>query len=833
MRNVSAVALLALLAGASSRASALPGVENLLVNSSFDFHAFNNHRLGERECFSSNNVAFWNTDAWGDVTVVRESHVDAKIRPAFCAHNLVSISPGKRFWQFFSLPEAGLAHGERISLVAFGHQTAPKALRARLEIMKLDSEDGTWRPADFGMGDKRTFPKHARGELVVAKRYEAASDKTGTVELRIDGAEIIGRFHEGNASRSDDVNTIGVRVEFRNASDKDPVWVYAPCLRGADKALPRLPERRMKVAYYRHIPRTIQKLWKGQAIHVLVMGSSIDRGSANPPMYLYDEDPDSPKFKQPLSERTFEPRRVDRPDLEGYVGWWQHYFSYSGRLRLELMRKFNLPVEKICLNVMACDGSCVGEAHSGLADYCGLRLPPDPGGNGHQHGKRWDELYPELFARPEGPGPDLVIFGSGANEKTDTPDEVAVFEGAIRWIQRHYPHCEFLFCMFQNAGAYTPNTGDLQALSLRYQIPFLDYGRVADEVTRWCNRFALVPADGHPQAACHYLWFKQLEKAFECWDPVLPGQAQRQLPERAHANTYGWEGDVITCDAKSGRLKGGKFVFEDTAVNCWAKIGKDAGQGDKAKPEPYVDGVKFDTRYGMAARDIRNSTFRHGRCRLGDRHVLEIANPGAKLVCVDAKVCPDRRYLGVNDPRWRLGGAEVVEFKSEWGAPYGARQVMLSPGKAIGIDAVCTDVSVAYVDAPKAGTLKVSVDGVERLVQPANVPFLDVAKGEHFMENRKGILGLGFGLHVIRVEAVGAPVGVLGVFTYDSRSNRRLERRLIGQAAAGQTVSFSLPFKVRPMVICHGGLAVQTEDITRRNVTFSGRGVGGYEVIGE
>jgi hypothetical protein len=41
--------------------------------------------------------------------------------------------------------------------------------------------------------------------------------------------------------------------------------------------------------------------------------------------------------------------------------------------------------------------------------------------------------------RADGPGPDLVIFGSGANEKTDTPDEVAVFEGAIRWIQRHHP----------------------------------------------------------------------------------------------------------------------------------------------------------------------------------------------------------------------------------------------------------------------------------------------------------------------------------------------------------------------------------------------------------
>ncbi|NOZ21322.1 MAG: hypothetical protein GXP25_09565 [Planctomycetes bacterium] len=800
---------------------------NLLLNPSFEFHAFLNHREGKRESFQSHNAAFWNTDAWGDITVMRESHVDAKIRPAFTTHNMVSIAPGKRMWQFVTLPEAGLGHGDHVSLLVYGHQSKPGALRASVKLMKLDSEDGTWSPADFGFADKRTFPKHARGELVVAKSYDAASDKVGPVELKIENAEIIGRFTEGNESHSDDINTIGLRVEFQNTGEAGNVWVYSPCLCKGPKARARLPEAREMVPYYRYIPRTIQKLWKGEAIHIIVMGSSIDRGSANPPMYLYDEDPNSPTFKQPLSERIFEPDKVNRPDLDGYVGWWQHYWDYCGRLRLELMRKFDLPVNKICLNFMACDGSCVGEAHSGLKEYCSLSLPPDENLNGHKKGTQWEELYPDLFTRPGGPRPDLVIFGSGANEKTDTPDEVAVFEGMIRWIQRHYPNTEFLFCQFQNCGGYTPNPGDMQALSLRYQIPFLDYGKLGDDVTRWCNRYAFVPRDGHPQAAAHYLWFKQLEKAFECWDPILPGQAQLQLPERVHSNSYGWEGEMVTYDAKSPRINGAKFIFDDTAINCWGAVDKDS------KPVPYVDGKKLSARRSMPRRDRRNSLFRYGRCRLGDRHVLEIEGKNAKLTFVDAKICPDRRFFAVDNPRWKLNGAKVADFQSEWGAPYGAKQIVLQPGAAVEIEAVCTDLSVAYVDSPKGGTLKVTIDSVEKLAQPTNVPFVDIEKKEHFMENRKGILGLRYGLHIVRIEAVDGPVTMLGVFTYDSRSNRDFERRLVGQAAAGETITFSLPFKARPVVICHGGLKANTRDISPEKVTFSGEGIGTYEIIGE
>ena len=803
-----------------------PSAMNLLLNPTFEFHAFENHRLGRRVSHTSHNVAFWNCAEWGDVTVVRESHVGAAIRPALSARNMVSIAPGKKLWQFFTLPEATLAHGERVSLHVFGHQAKAGALAARVLMMKLDSEDGTWSPKDFGRGDKRTFPRHARGELGVAKAYDARSDVTGPVELAVDGAEIVGRVahYTKNESSSADLNTIGIRVEIENTSD-GAVWVWWPSLSRSDHAQPRLAPARDMVPYYRHIPRTMQKLWKGEALHIILMGSSIDRGSANPPMYPYDEDPASTTFKQPQSERVFEPELAGRPELDGHVGWWQHYHSYAGRLRLELMRKFNLPVSKLCLNFMACDGSCVGEAHSGLEAYCTLSLPPDENLNGHKKGMQWEELHPDLFARPEGPRPDLVIFGSGANEKTDTPDEVAVFEGMIRWIQRRYPGTEFLFCQFQNQGGYTPNPGDLQALGLRYQIPFLDYGIVGDLATRWCNRYALVPRDGHPQAAAHYLWFKQLERAFECWDPILPGQAQLHLPERAHRNAYGWEGDMVTYDAESPRLRGAGFIFDDTAINCW-------GQADE-KPVPYVDRVKLSSRRSMPRRDLRNSLFRHGRCRLGDRHVLEIAGENAKLTAVDAKVCPNRRFLPVDSPHWRHNGSEVADFASEWGAPYGTKQIVLTPGEAAEIDVVGTDLSIAYVDRPGAGTLTVTVDGIEKLVQPASVPFVDLGGTAHFMENRRGILGLGFGEHLVRVQAGAGPVAVLGVFAYDSRSNRSAERRLVGRAAAGDVLRISPAFRARPLVVCTGGIEAKGQDVAPERIVFSGQGTGAYEIIGE
>jgi len=133
----------------------------------------------------------------------------------------------------------------------------------------------------------------------------------------------------------------------------------------------------------------------------------------------------------------------------------------------------------------------------------------------------------------------------------------------------------------------------------------------------------------------------------------------------------------------------------------------------------------------------------------------------------------------------------------------------------------------------RAGALRVLVDGEERLAQVAAEPFTDVEGNQHYLENRKGILGLGFGLHRVRLEAVEAPVSVLGLFTYDSRPNLQFERRLTGRASAGETVAFSPPFRARPVVICHDGLSVSTDSITPSQVTFRGEGSGIYQVIGE
>jgi len=798
---------------------------NLLLNSYFDFHSFINHRDGIAVSYTSGNVAFWNTDSWGDIEVVRESHVSDSIRPKFASHNIVAIKPGKKIWQFFTLPEAGLAHGQRVNLSVYGYQPKGDMLKVKIKLMKLDSEDGEWSPKDFGMLDIRTFPKHSRGELVVAKEYTTTLGKTGSVELKISDAEIIGKTSVGNKSSSKDINTIGIQVEFENSDPSATAWVYSPKLTATVSGSFPLPEARKMEPNYRYIPRTIQKLWKGEPIHILVMGSSIDRGSANPPMYLFDENPASKTYKQPLADGLFDGAKVGRPDLNNSYGQWRHYFSSTGRLKLELMRKFNLSADKICLDFMACDGSCIGEAHSALQAYCNLSLPPDPETNGQVKGKTWQELYPGLFSRKEGPGPDLIIFGSGANERTDTPDEIAVLEGMVRWIQQHYPNTEFLFSMFQNFGSYTSMSGDLLALSLRYQIPYMDNDRINDDLVRRCNRYALIPFDGHPQAAYHFLWFKQMEKAFECWDPIVPGQVQSQLPERIHQNTYNWEGEMMTFDKTSKRIKGNRFIFEDAAINCWGKV-------DNNPPMPYVDGVKFESRGSSPKRDIRNSMFRYGRCSLGDRHILEITGQNAELTYVDAKVCPNRRMLTIDNPNWNISGHRIESFTSEWGAPYGSKKVTLKPGQSIEIEVACTDVSAAYVDMSNGGVLDVYIDNQLKLSQPTNVPFVDTNKKANYLENRKGILNLGFGVHKVRLEAKEGSVAILGVFTYDSRSNLNSERRLTGLANGGETLEFTLPFRARPLVFCSGGLSVKKEDITETKVEFSGTS-GSYEVIGE
>jgi hypothetical protein len=567
-------------------------------------------------------------------------------------------------------------------------------------------------------------------------------------------------------------------------------------------------------------------LWRGEPLHIIVMGSSIDRGSANPRQYLYDEDPASPTYKQPLGGSDFDGAKIGHPEWDDYIAWWQHYFMYGGRLRRALMQKFDYPIDKLLLNTMACDGSSISEAHSGFAEYASLSLPPDPNLNGHRAGKTWQELYPAVFERSEGPRPDLVIFGSGANEKIDGADEVALFEGAIRWFQRNYPDTEFLFCMWQNRESYTAATGYLTELSLRYQIPYIDFGREFHLSTRYANSYALCPRDGHPQAAGHDLWAKQLERAFDVADPVEPGIAQLQLPERLNSYTIGWEGEVKTYEADSPRIRGGTaFILDDTVVNLWA-----SGAGEAV--EIRVDGKPHEgsRRRPQPRRDLRNSTFAVGRLSLGDRHIVEVVGPEARLAAVDAKTALERQWTGVDSPRWRLHGLQPEAFKSDWGAPFGASQVIVPAGQTLEIELAGTDFSVAYADREDGGTLEVEVDGRRMLETATNAPYVTAAGETVYAENRRGVRGLAFGMHTLRIAAAERSVALLGVCSYDTRANRRHERIVRGSAYPGETLEFSAPFKARPIVLTTGGL--KAARASAAEVEFTGE-AGGYEIVGE
>ena len=124
----------------------------------------------------------------------------------------------------------------------------------------------------------------------------------------------------------------------------------------------------------------------------------------------------------------FDGKLIGHPEWTPYYGQWRHYFSFGGRLRSALMRRFNYPIDRVLLNFMACDGSSIGESHSALEPWATLATPPNPENNGLAVGPGWEQLHPAIFSRPGGARPDLVIFGSGANEKIDGAEEVAVFD---------------------------------------------------------------------------------------------------------------------------------------------------------------------------------------------------------------------------------------------------------------------------------------------------------------------------------------------------------------------------------------------------------------------
>lgn len=818
------VLTLAILLGRAVAGLAEAQTMNLLLNPSFDFHSFTNSRSATPSVYSAGYVAGWNTDAYGDITVTTAPHV-AAVRPAVFVRNLVAIKPGKRLYQFMLLPEVGLRHGDQASLWVYGQQRAPDSLTATIRVLKVDSQTGTWKPSDYGCSDTREFGMHGRGELVTATSRSATSGPESAFQLRVEGCDIPGNVIQENRSSDDQINSIGLEVELRNEG-REEVWVYAPCLVKGAEAASGLPEMRRVPTYYTGIPRTIRKLWRGEPIHIMVMGSSIDRGSANPPMYPYDEDPASPTFKQPRGDRDFDGQVVGRPDLTDTFGWWQHYFAWAGRLRVELLRKFDLSPDKVCLNYMARDGSSVSEAMTGLAEYCSLSVPCAPEANGQKAGKTWQELYPGLFERPQGPGPDLILFGSGANIKTDEPEEGAVYEATIRWVQRRYPDCEFLFCMWQRQRSYTANTGHLMELALNYQIPFLDLGDRLDQLSAYANNYALCTDGGHPEAAAHYVWFRTVEQAFEVADPITAGQAQLHLPRRLYPTSYNWEGEVRTYQSGSPRLHGNMLVLDDSQVTTWATV------AEEDKPETLVDGQKLRLTRNSPQRDLRSCSFTAGRFSLGDRHILELTGTQSKLHAADCRICPGRQFVPVDSLLWDLRGSEVTSFASEWGAPYGSKQALLA-GAPISADVAGTDLAVAWVDAPDGGSFRVLVDGEERLQVAADKPYIDAGGQEHYLENRRAVRGLPYGVHRVRLEPVSGEVAILGVFVYDSRPSHEATRELSGRAAPGDVLQFTPPFRARPLVFTDGGLDVFASEVTPTEVRFGGVGLGEYRVLGE
>lgn len=720
------------------------------------------------------SILCWNTDRWGDVI---GGSGEGKFNVNTSA-KAVEILPGKRIWQFATLPELGLKGGDAVSLSVNGYQEQSGALKARLCLMLIESADGEWSPADFGMPDKRTFAKHGRGELVRSPQREASSEETGKeFELQLNGLKIDPRFKEQREADADFRNVVGVLVEFVNDSDQR-VWIQAPALVIGKTAAKTAPTTsRALPDLYQKIPRTMQKLTTGQPISILTLGSSIDRGSANPRLYFYDEDPASPHYKEPLIEarpgtpaamKRLIAERMRRPDLQDYVGWSQHYFMYTGRLRRELLRKFHYPVEKMLLNVMACDGSSIGESHSGFKAYAELELPPNPNENGHPTGKSWQALYPALFENGNKPGPDLVIFGHGHNEHIDRPDEIAAYEGAVRWFQRHYPGVEFVSCMWiRDKGQTNSMTGPMQELCEHYGIPFVDMGQLIIDLKKTSNYFAMAPDGGHPAAGSHYLWFKQLEQVFEMPAEVtLQGVPQKQLPPRMNAFARNWEGTMVRFQKDSPRLVDGRMmILEDAAFNLWA-------DNKREMMQLLIDGQPAEHaghgRNSFSVPNPRNSTFVHGRLTRGDRHIIEIPNPGARLSAVDCKVGLKRRFYGVDAQGWQ-GKSAVEEFESKWGAPYGEQAFLLQPGETLEIEVEADELSIAWLDDPAGGTLVAEVDGKQAWSQPTNQPFTDSQGRTYFIENRRGVLGLPFGKHRIRLQAEGKPVRVIGVFGYDGR----------------------------------------------------------------
>jgi len=804
--------------------------ENLLLNASFRFLSLESSRCGEPQTFRSGAIPFWDQDGYGDAEVFRGPG-NPVARTTIPVDGVVVLHPGKSIRQFQTLSEMGMDPGDSVTVTVKGHQTGPRGVRAIVRLMQVDNESGGWTPADFGQSDTRKFPQSSRGEMVSTEIAAAESDASGAFEIGISNIVLTRPGAAKNSGGTRRHIPMGIEIEFVNTS-ASAAAIYAPTLSSVGAATEKAGDI---LDAYRHLPRTIAKLRRGDPLHVIVMGSSIDRGSANPPMYRYDENPDSPTYKRPLSREDFlfDGQEIWHPEWTPYFGQWKHFFSCAGRLRRALMRRYNYPINKLLFNFMACDGSSIGESHSALAEWAGLCRPPEPEENGHRAQSSWEVLYPALMARPEGARPDLVIFGSGANEKIDGPEEIAAFEGALRWFQRHFPGVEFLFSMWQQSEAYTPNTGMLKELSLLYGIPFVDVGRSLHLVNRHVDALLLAPDGGYPQAAAHDLWARYTERVFQPADPVAAGLQQQFLPERASPYTIGWEGEMTTYSGDSPRLrKGTAFLLDETVVSVWANTSAE-------KVEVFIDGrdsktpeLNNDSRLvPMSARNPRNSTFVIGCLEFGKRHILEVSGPGAQIIAVDAKSVLNRTFHSVASVQWNLP-RPISPFASEWGAPYGSDKITLHPGERAVLSWIGTDCSIAWCNQPGGGELVASIEGREKLRQSTG-RVTSLQNGEElYMEDRAAILKLPFGVHVITIEAARGLVDLLGLFSYDTRPNLAGQRIAHGSAAPRESVRFNPPFRATPVLLPSGLLKV--ESVSPKCAVFAWDGEpGNFQAIGE
>jgi len=108
---------------------------NLLKNPTFEFHAFANHRDGKAVSFESNSVAFWSTDAWGDIIVRREGHVARDIRPAFSTKNMVS-GPRRAYQPPCLCPPGGAQRTARKHQAAEDRQRGRRVVAQGLRLLR-------------------------------------------------------------------------------------------------------------------------------------------------------------------------------------------------------------------------------------------------------------------------------------------------------------------------------------------------------------------------------------------------------------------------------------------------------------------------------------------------------------------------------------------------------------------------------------------------------------------------------------------------------------------------------------------------------------------------